>query len=130
MFSPNDFNLHQRRWLELLKYYDINVLYQPSKAIMVANSLTRLLMGCVAYLEDVKKELVHDIHRFSRIGIELVDSIKDCFMVHNGSKSSFLKDMTSKKVLHPILVQLEESILTKSIESFSQGGDCVLDYQG
>ncbi|XP_070003113.1 uncharacterized protein [Nicotiana sylvestris] len=36
-----ELNLRQRRWLELLKDYDITILYHPSKANMVADALSR-----------------------------------------------------------------------------------------
>ncbi|MDV3192835.1 MAG: ribonuclease H family protein, partial [Sweet potato little leaf phytoplasma] len=39
VFSQKDFNLHQKRWLELLKDYDMSVLYHPSKANIVADDL-------------------------------------------------------------------------------------------
>ncbi|WMV41079.1 hypothetical protein MTR67_034464 [Solanum verrucosum] len=50
-------------------------------------------------------------------------------MVRNGSESSFVMDVKSKKSLDPILVELKEAVLKKSIEAFSQGGDGVLRYQ-
>ncbi|WMV41685.1 hypothetical protein MTR67_035070, partial [Solanum verrucosum] len=34
-----DFNLRQRRWLELLKDYDLSVLYHPGKANVVGDDL-------------------------------------------------------------------------------------------
>ncbi|WMV50156.1 hypothetical protein MTR67_043541 [Solanum verrucosum] len=47
-------------------------------------------------------------------------------MVHNGSESSFVIDVKAKQILDPILVELKESALKKSIEAFSQGADgCV-----
>ncbi|WMV09385.1 hypothetical protein MTR67_002770, partial [Solanum verrucosum] len=39
VFSQNDLNLQQRRWLELLKDYDMRVHYHPGKAIVVADAL-------------------------------------------------------------------------------------------
>ena len=32
VFTQKELNLRQRRWLELLKDYDMNVLYHPGKA--------------------------------------------------------------------------------------------------
>ncbi|WMV13676.1 hypothetical protein MTR67_007061 [Solanum verrucosum] len=51
-------------------------------------------------------------------------------MVHNSSELSFLMDVKSKQSLDPILVELKEAVLKKSVEAFSQGGDGVLRYQG
>jgi hypothetical protein len=33
--------MHQRRWLELIKDYDLEVHYHPSKVNVVANALSR-----------------------------------------------------------------------------------------
>jgi hypothetical protein len=36
-----DLNLRQRRWLELIKDYDLGINYHPGKANVVANALSR-----------------------------------------------------------------------------------------
>ena len=41
VFTQKDLNLTQRRWMELLKDYDITILYHPGKANVVADSLSR-----------------------------------------------------------------------------------------
>ena len=52
LFTQNELNLRQRRWLEFHKDYDMSVHYHPSKANIVANSLSRLSMGSVAHVEE------------------------------------------------------------------------------
>ena len=69
VFSQKDLNLRQRRWLELLKNYDMSVLYHLGKANVVADALSRLSMGSVAHVEDEKKELVREVHRLARLGV-------------------------------------------------------------
>jgi len=61
-------------------------------------------MGSVAHVKDEKKELVRDVHRLARLGVQLVDSTKGGFMVHHSSESSFV-DVKSKKHLDPILME-------------------------
>ncbi|XP_070005186.1 uncharacterized protein [Nicotiana sylvestris] len=41
LFKQRDLNLRQRRWLELLKDYDITILYHPVKENMVMDPLSR-----------------------------------------------------------------------------------------
>jgi hypothetical protein len=41
MFTQNDLNLRQRRWLELIKDYDLGINYHPRKANVVADALSR-----------------------------------------------------------------------------------------
>jgi hypothetical protein len=41
IFTQKDLNLRQRRWLELIKDYDLEIHYHPGKANLDANALSR-----------------------------------------------------------------------------------------
>ena len=82
-----------------MKDYDMSVFYHPGRANVVADAFSHLSMGSVAYVEDEKKKLVRDVHRLTRLGVQLVDSTKGCVIVHNCSKSSFVADVKPKKGL-------------------------------
>jgi hypothetical protein len=41
IFTQLELNLRQRRWLELIKDYDLNIHYHPSKANVVGDALSR-----------------------------------------------------------------------------------------
>ena len=55
VFTQEELNLHQRRWLEFLKDYDMSMQYHPSKSNVVENDLSRLSMGSVAHVRGKKK---------------------------------------------------------------------------
>ena len=40
VFTQKELNMRQRRWLELIKDYDIELLYHPGKANVVADALS------------------------------------------------------------------------------------------
>src|SRR5262249_49332218 len=44
LLKQKDLNLRQRRWVELLKDYDCQILYHPGKANVIADSLSRKSM--------------------------------------------------------------------------------------
>ena len=41
IFTQQDLNLWQHRWLELIKDYDLNINYHPGKANVVADALSQ-----------------------------------------------------------------------------------------
>ena len=41
IFTQNEMNMRQRRWLELVKDYDLEIHYHPGKANAVADALSR-----------------------------------------------------------------------------------------
>jgi hypothetical protein len=41
IFTQRDPNLRQRRWLELIKDYDLDIQYHPGKANVVVDALSR-----------------------------------------------------------------------------------------
>ena len=82
VFMQRELNLRQRRWLELLKDYDMNVHYHPSKANVVANALSRMSMGSTTHNKDEKKELEKEVHILARLGVLFVDSTSGGVSVH------------------------------------------------
>ena len=56
VFTERELKLRQRRWLELLKDYDMNVHYHLGQANGVADALSRTSMGSTSHVEDEKKD--------------------------------------------------------------------------
>ena len=86
VFTQKELYLQQRRWLELMKDYDMSVYYHPGKANMVAHDLRRMTMGSVSRVYEAKKNLVKYVHKLAR----LEDSPNGGFMVHHNSESSLV----------------------------------------
>ena len=51
IFTQSELNMHQRRWLEWIKDYDLEVHYHPGKANVVVDALSRK-SHCNSLLED------------------------------------------------------------------------------
>ncbi|KAH0685627.1 hypothetical protein KY284_016180 [Solanum tuberosum] len=98
VLTQKELNLHQRRLLEFLKDFDINVLYHPSKANIVVDALRRLYMFSVAHVEEEKKELANDVHRLARLGVYLTDTSDSGLIVQNGSEYSLVAEFINRKL--------------------------------
>ena len=63
--------MRQRRWIELLKDYDCQILYHPEKANVVADALSRKSMGSLAHVAEQKKEMVKELCKLFSEGLSL-----------------------------------------------------------
>jgi hypothetical protein len=73
IFTQPDLNLRQRRWLELIKDFDLGINYHPSKANVVADALSRrshLIMLAT-------RELLPEFYReFEKVNLGWVSNTK------------------------------------------------------
>ena len=62
IFTQKELNLRQRRWLELIKDYDCEILYHPGKANVVADALSRKGREKLMMI-TAQEELIRDMER-------------------------------------------------------------------
>ena len=106
----------------MLKDYNLSVLYNPGKTNVVVDALSHLSIGCMSHVEEAMKDLVRDVHRFSRLGMRLEDFPNGGFMSHHNSESVLIIKVKSKQHLDKSLMDLKESVLQYLNESFSLEG--------
>ena len=129
VFTQKELNLHQMRWLEFLKDYDISVHYHPGKENVVADALSILSIGCVAHVEEKSEELVKDVHRLARLGVRLMSISDSGVIVQTGVESTLVVEVKKKQESYPILLELNVAVNNQRVEVFSQRGNGVLRYQ-
>ena len=63
VFTQKDLNFRQRRLMELLKDYDITILYHPGKDNVVADALSRKAgsIGSLAHLQVSRRPLAREV---------------------------------------------------------------------
>ncbi|KAJ6811857.1 uncharacterized protein M6B38_151055 [Iris pallida] len=71
VFTQKKINMRQRRWLELLKDFDMELEYHPGKANKVADALSR---RPEAFFINTPKEILEDLRK---MGIEVIYPITE-----------------------------------------------------
>ncbi|KAI3745760.1 hypothetical protein L6452_08167 [Arctium lappa] len=84
IFDQKELNMQQRRWLELLKDYDCELLYHPGKANVVADTLSQKSYGGESKVTlariEVMLTLVEDIKRSQAEALQ-EENLKEEIMV-------------------------------------------------
>ncbi|KAJ1690806.1 hypothetical protein LUZ63_014961 [Rhynchospora breviuscula] len=96
--AAKELNLRQRRWLELMKDYDLDIQYYAEKANLVADALSRKSRTSMAWMVTSEPRLLEDLGRldlFVRMSTELRASLS----VRCGAS-------TSSDISTPLLVPL------------------------
>jgi hypothetical protein len=63
IFTPKDLNFRQRRWLELIKDYDLEIHYHPGKANLVADALSRKEHVHSSFVAQLLDEIIEDFRK-------------------------------------------------------------------
>jgi hypothetical protein len=65
IFTQSELNMRQRRWLELIKYYELEIHYHPGKENVVADALSRKSQVNMLVTHPMPYELVKEFDRLS-----------------------------------------------------------------
>ena len=79
--------------MELLKDYDMRILYHPSKDNVVVDALIRLSTESSAHVEEEKKEFSKEVYRLAHLGVRLMNSTKGEIVVTYRVKSSLMSEV-------------------------------------
>jgi hypothetical protein len=65
IFTQSNLNLRQRRWLELIKDYDLGIDYHPRKANVVADALSRWSHVGQLVVDNMQFELCEEFYKLN-----------------------------------------------------------------
>ncbi|XP_070042773.1 uncharacterized protein [Nicotiana tomentosiformis] len=130
IFKQKELNLRQTRWLELLKDYDIDILYHSEKVNVVADALSHRSMGSIKYLQPEKSGIAHDIHQLASLGVRLLDSGDTGITILDTTTSSLVIEVKERQYKDPVLVHYWDKTPQKEKTPFEIIEDGVLRYRG
>jgi len=112
LFKQKDLNLRQRRWLELLKDYDITILYHPGKANVMANALSRkaVSMGSLAYISVGERPLAADVQTLANQFVRLDVSESSRVLACTVARSSLYERIRERQYDDPHLLVLKDTV--------------------
>ncbi|CAH9101779.1 unnamed protein product [Cuscuta epithymum] len=132
IFTQKDLNMRQRRWLELVKDYDCEILYHPGKANKVADALSRKSSATLMVMMVMDPKLRKEIEDFE---LEIVNGRLAVMTM----TPSIFEDIAIKQELDPELVKLKEYVkegkcpefrLDESGRLLLQNRLCIPDVEG
>lgn len=130
MFNQKDLNGRQRRWLELIKDYDLTIQYHPEKANGVADTLSRKSMGSPSYLDADMKPLEIDLKSLSNQRVRVLNpppgKVFSCMM----TQSSLSNQIKERQYEDSYLLELRDKALSGGVSKFTVGDDGVLRLNG
>ncbi|GER51104.1 retrotransposon protein [Striga asiatica] len=131
IFTQKELNMHQRRWLELVKDYDCTIYYHPGKANVVADALSRKGKGELTCMITQQRQLIHE---FTRMQLEVVESPPKLPVV-GGIRTMrmwpTLRDRIQRdQAFDEFIRSMGAKIHAGGVESFYRGTDGALEYKG
>ena len=99
--------------MELLKDYDITIVYHPGKANIVADALSRKAgsMGSLAHLQASRRPLAREVQNLANDLMRLEVNEKGGLLASVEARSSFLDKIKGKQFDDEKLRRIQDKVL-------------------
>ncbi|TYK09586.1 pol protein [Cucumis melo var. makuwa] len=125
-FTQKELNMRQRRWLELVKDCDCEILYHPGKANVVADVLSRKVVHSAALITK-QAPLLRDFER-----AEIVVSVREVTLqlAQLSVQPTLRQRIIVTQLNDPYLVEKRRLVEIEQGEDFSISSDNGLTFEG
>jgi hypothetical protein len=124
IFTQSNLNLRQRRWLELIKDYDLGINYHPRKANVVADALSRRSHVSQLVVRSMPFELCEE---FDKLNLRIVANTEAMEMEVG---SSLLQEIWRSQLEVEKAQEIKRNIKEEKSPGFSEDDEGVLLYKG
>jgi hypothetical protein len=124
IFTQSNLNLRQRRWLELIKDYDLEMNYYPEKANVVADALSRRSHLSQLVMDSMPFELCEE---FDKLNFRIIANTKAMEMEVG---SSLLQEIQRGQLEDEKVQEIKCNIKEENSPGFSKDDKGVLWYKG
>jgi hypothetical protein len=124
IFTQSNLNLRQRRWLELIKDYDLGINYHPGKANVVAYALSHKSHVSQVLVKSMPFGLCEE---FNRLNLRILANTEAMEMEVG---SSLLQEIQKGQVEDEKIQEIKRNIKEEKSPSFSEDEQGVLWYKG
>jgi hypothetical protein len=124
IFTQSNLNLRQRRWLELIKDYDLGINYHHGKANMVADALSHRSHVSQLVVDSMPFELCEE---FNKLNLKIIANIEATEMKVS---SSLLQEIRKGQLEDKKIQEIKRNIMEEKSSRFSEDEEGVLWYKG
>ena len=121
LFTQKELNLRQRRWIELIKYYECTIEYHLGKANVVANALSRRPMSSLSHLRVV---YFPQLIELKTLGVRLELAYSGALLVTFHVRHVLIDRIRALRIQDPQIVKLRVEV------EYGQRGDFSLSEDG
>ncbi|KAL0554084.1 hypothetical protein IC582_007995 [Cucumis melo] len=125
-FTQKELNMRQRRWLELVKDYDCEILYHPGKANVVADALSRKVAHSAALITK-QTPLLRDFER-AEIAVSVGEVTAQ--LAQLSVQPTLRQKIIAAQWNDPYLAEKRRMVETGQGEDFSISADDGLMFEG
>jgi hypothetical protein len=116
-------NFRQRRWLELIKDYDLGINYHPRKANVVADALSRRSHVSQLVVGSMAIELSEE---FDKLNLKIIVNTENMVMEVG---SSLIQDIRKGQLEDEKIQEIKHNIKEEKSLGFSEDDEGVLRYK-
>jgi hypothetical protein len=124
IFTQSNLILRQRRWLELIKDYDLGINYHPGKANVVAGALSRRSHVSQLVVNSIPFELCEE---FDKLNLRIIANTKAMEMEVG---SSLLQEIRRGQLKDKKVQEIKRNIKEEKSRGFLEDDEGVLWYKG